>query len=110
VVSLVRDRLMYELDTAGEERFPGHRGRGEMGKRGIGKGGRGKGEERMAGQERAKRLDAFTYSPLPLSPFPSSCPFLRFFRHRYGFTDLISADLRAEADRQSIPTVDSYYS
>jgi len=46
LVSLVRDGLMYELDTAGVERFPGHGENGEQGKRG-----KGKGEERKAEHE-----------------------------------------------------------
>jgi hypothetical protein len=37
LVSLVRDGLMYELDTAGVERFPGHEKWGKWGNEKKGK-------------------------------------------------------------------------
>ena len=88
---------MHELDTAGVERFPGTRERGGMGKRGTGQ------EEKMEGGKRKNR-DALAIFLFPVALF------LRVFRHRFGLAALVSAGLRPEADRQSIPTVDGYYS
>lgn len=96
---------MYDLDTAGVERFPRHRGRGETRKRG--KEGKRGAEKTTQGSKTQIRTPGL-FSLFPFVPFPRSAV-LCVFRHRHGLAGLISTDFCAEADRQSIPTVYSYY-
>ena len=83
-----------------EERVTGKNGKGDRGRA------KKEGANAKRKGEGVKGLDAFTHS---LTIFPSSCPFLRVFRAGQGLAGLVSANLRSEADRQSIPTVYSYY-